>query len=132
MNYMLKAIVKAVGPNAEACDEARIEAGRFLAALGLLPERFEDWTLRFGAGSLGVSPTGETLLPGYPTISMFGWLDVEPVVMGTEILSGLMDECDRLIETTSDISLVAQCVALRALALCAFDHQLSLVFDGTA
>ncbi len=131
MNYVLKTVVKAVGPNAEACGEATIEVSRFLQALGLLPEHFQNWTRRFGADSLGVSPTGEYLLPDYPAISMLGWVDVEPVVMDAVALSALMNECDRLHEITTEPSLVAQCAELRALVLCALNHQLSLDFDWT-
>jgi hypothetical protein len=127
----LEAIVKAVGPNADACGEASIGVGQLLGELGMVPELFDEWTRQYGADCLGVSPVGETMLPGFPVLSSLAWVDVDPVVIGMEKLSSLVDECDRLIGVGTSSSVSSDCLTLRALALCALAKQLLLEFDGT-
>jgi hypothetical protein len=90
MMDVFEAIVTAVGSNASACSEVRIDAGQLLGELGLVPERFTEWTFKFGADSLGVSATGETLLPDFPIFSMLAWVDVDPVLIETRQLGPLV------------------------------------------
>ena len=124
------AIVRAIGPSALACASASIELDRLLGELGLTPNRFTEWTFKYGAESLGVRPSGETLFPDFPAFSMLAWVDVDPVLMDTDQIQRLVEECDRLILSTKSADVSSQCSRLRALALCALTHQLSLKFDA--
>jgi hypothetical protein len=126
---VFEAIVTAVGPDAAACREARIDVGLLLGELGLVPERFTEWTFKFGADSLGASSTGQTLIPDFPAFSMLAWVDVDPVVIDPEQLNSLAEECSRLMQTTNSAGVSSQCSSLKALAECALTNQLSLRFD---
>src|ERR1051325_10748632 len=127
-------LVKAVTPEGEPSDDsgvdpAYIDLGSVFLELGLTPERFTEWTFKFGADSLGVSPQGDTLLPDFPTFSMIAWVDVDPVLMGTNNLVRLVDECSRLAKKFQSTHALSECKRIQDLAARALAHRLFLKFD---
>ena len=102
-----------------------------LGEAGLNPELFTDWTFRFGADSLGASPYGEYLLPEFPTLSMLAWVDVDAIIVPTERLSELIDECQRLIEETDSDQILTDCQKIQSVAQYAWEHKYYLRVDGT-
>lgn len=125
--------VTPAGDPAEYCasEAVRVEISTVLGEAGLKPERFTEWTLRYGADSLGKSPHGEWLLPGFPALSMVAWVDVDPLIMPNERVTEFVKECEVLLERTSSSTVSSECERMRKLAECAVVHGLLLRFDGT-
>jgi hypothetical protein len=126
--------VTSSGEASERCipKEAHIERfGEILGEAGLNPKRFSEWTIKYGANSRGMSPQGEYLLEGFPTYSMLAWVDVESVILPSEKLSDLINECEDLIVGATSAEVRAYCENIQALARCAHDNGLFLRFDGT-
>ncbi|WCT74543.1 hypothetical protein PQ455_04745 [Sphingomonas naphthae] len=103
--------------------------GTFYGELGLEPGRFQRWTLEFGADCMGVSPTGETLIPEFPVFSKVAWMDIDPVVIKDADLFALIVECALICTKALSSEVAAEADAIRRLAECAISKQLALKFD---
>jgi hypothetical protein len=77
--------------------------------LGLSPERFTTWTLKYGADSLGRNANGEFLLPEFPAFSMIAWIDVDPVAMNAGEMGALITDCDKLSQTSKSPQVLSEC-----------------------
>ena len=128
------AVAVAVDRNGQighACLKLRVSIsniGEVYDLLQLTPDRFEQWTLDFGADCLGRSTDGELLIPDFATFSKIAWMDIDNAIISSDELPDLVRECQLLVRRASDAQSIVQVSAIQHLAECAIDNGLAVRF----
>jgi len=102
--------------------------GEIYRLLGLNPDRFERWTIRFGADCRGRSDSGELLVPGFPIFSKIAWMDIDDAVVEFDDLPDLVQECKMLAKRISEGHILSEVNSVQRVAECAIRNILSVKF----
>ncbi len=99
--------------------------GDVYGPLGVTGEKFSAWSDANGFDSLGVSASGEFLIPGFPVFSKVAWAYVDPVDLTPAETKELVDECNRAV---SDLGSEQIFIQIRDLALRAIEKSTTVRF----
>ena len=98
------------------CDEIRFLPAIY-EAIGVDADRIIKWQDEHGFDSNGIDQTGALLAPGYPVFSKLPWSIIDPVYLGGEELSQLLEECRRIRFLSRDPGISANLERLAELAV---------------
>lgn len=86
------------------------------SAAGATQKLFAEWEARWGYDSLGEGGDGAVFVPRYPMLSKIAWVFINPVELTSGEALRLSQECDSIIQITSDQQIIAELTRISTLA----------------